>query len=152
MRGPGIPKKQKRTALCYNIDIYPSLCELAGVAPPRSVEGRSLKAVIDSPSEPHRSHLHLAYRHLMRGVSSGRHKLIEHRVNGKRTPQLFDLWQDPWEMRNLADSKEHAGIVSELRAEMEKWRSELGDTRPEHGGAFWGKETAGVASGSRRLC
>jgi arylsulfatase A-like enzyme len=137
IRGPGIPKKQKRTQLCYSIDVYPTLCEMTGVATPRSVEGRSLKPVLATPSTRHRSELHLAYRHLMRGVSGERYKLIEYRVDGKRTTQLFDLWQDPGEMRNLAESGEHAQHVTALRTAMEKWRTELGDTRPEHGGAFW---------------
>ena len=38
---PGMPKQQKTEALVELIDIYPSLCELCGLAPPGYLEGTS---------------------------------------------------------------------------------------------------------------
>ena len=34
------------------IDIYPTLCELAGVAPPQELDGRSLVPVLENPKDP----------------------------------------------------------------------------------------------------
>ena len=56
---------------------------------------------------------------------------------GARRTQLFDLAEDPWETRNLAEEPAAAEHVARLRREMVRWRDELGDTRPGLGGAFW---------------
>ncbi len=138
MAGPGLPVKQKRSAFCYVLDIFPTLCDLTGVAKPASVQGQSFKPVIDKPSVKVREHVHTAYRHLQRGVSDDRYKLIEYNVEGKRRTQLFDLWQDPWEKSDLSAQPGHAGRVTSMRDLLGKWRTELGDTRPEFGGKFWG--------------
>ena len=42
MSGPGIPQNRRSDALCYLLDIYPTLCDLVGVPIPGTVEGQSL--------------------------------------------------------------------------------------------------------------
>jgi arylsulfatase A-like enzyme len=137
MAGPGLPAKQKRSAFCYVLDLYPTLCDLAGVPKPASVEGLSIKPAIDKPSAKVREQVYTAYRHLQRAVTDDRYKLIEYNVDGKRRTQLFDLWQDPWEKSDLSQSAGHGERLGAMRKQLERWRTELGDTRPEFGGKFW---------------
>ncbi len=40
--GPGVPKGRRSDAMCYLLDIFPTLGELAGVSAPNGNEGRSL--------------------------------------------------------------------------------------------------------------
>lgn len=46
LTGPGVPKGEKRDALCYLLDVYPTLGELAGVPKPEGSEGLSLVPVL----------------------------------------------------------------------------------------------------------
>lgn len=41
LSGPGIPQAEKRDALVYLLDIFPSLCKLSDIEIPASVEGQS---------------------------------------------------------------------------------------------------------------
>lgn len=137
MAGPHIPAGEQRDALCYLNDLFPTLCDLLGLTTPPSVESVSLKPTIDDARAPHRDHLHLAYRGVQRGVTDGRHKLIEYHVDGKRTTQLFDLASDPHELRNLADAADSAATLDRLRRMLQAWRTEYDDDQPDQGAAFW---------------
>jgi len=135
--GPGVPQGERRDALCYLIDIYPTLCELIRVEVPDSVEGKSLVPPLRDEDEKIREHLHFAYRHVQRSARDRRHKLIEYGVDGQRMTQLFDLEEDPFELENLADDSGYAEKVEELRQVLRRWQEELGDTR-DQGREFWG--------------
>jgi len=146
MAGPGVPAGQQRDALCYTIDIYPTVCELLGLEVPGTVEGRSLVPQLNDPSAKGRDVLHLAYMHLMRGVTDGAHKLIEYVVDGHRRTQFFDLANDPWETRDVAADGAYAQVLERLRAEVARWRDEMGDDREGQGAVFWAGYGQGVSS------
>ena len=42
--------------------------------------------------------------------------------------QLFDIKNDPWEMKNLADDPKYAGTIKKLKAKLKKLQEEVGDT------------------------
>jgi arylsulfatase len=55
LRWPGVlPSGAVRDALCEQVDLYPTLAELAGVAVPKGVQGWSFAAVLRGESEVHR--------------------------------------------------------------------------------------------------
>ena len=137
MSGPGIPRGQTRDAFCYLSDIYPTLCDLVGVPIPDTVEGESLVSVMQGGDAPLRETLFCAYKELHRCVRDPRYKLIEYVVGGQRTTQLFDIQDDPMELRNLADDPAFAAHVERLRGELRRWRDELGDADSEFGRVFW---------------
>ncbi len=125
--GPGIPAAERREALCYLTDIFPTLCELTDLPTPDTVEGLSLAPCLNDASAGVRDVLHYAYRDCQRAVSDDRYKLIEYAVEGERHTQLFDLLEDPAEKNNLAQDPEHAETLQRLRAELRRWRTELND-------------------------
>jgi len=128
MCGPGVPKGRRYDAFCYLLDIYPTLCELAGLPIPESAEGYSLIPIIRGEKHKLRDTLFFAYKDFQRAVRDSRYKLIEYFVNGRRTIQLFDLRSDRWEISNLADSPAHAGDLRRLRQELLRWRDKLDDS------------------------
>jgi len=128
MSGPGIPKGQRRDAFCYVLDVFPTLCNLADVPTPGSVEGRSLAPLIRDRKRNIRDTLFFAYKDIQRGVRDERYKLIEYVVKGKRTTQLFDLQADRWEINNLADNPLYAAHLKRLRKELLRWKDKLGDS------------------------
>jgi len=125
--GPGIPQGEIRDQLCYLFDIFPTLCDLTGLASPEHVEFISLKAVIDDPAAAHRDHLYFAFMAWQRAIRTARHKLIEYCVDGARHTQLFDLKADPDETENLAGDPAHHKALEQLRTLLEEARAQLND-------------------------
>lgn len=107
--GPGIPEGHTTDDLVYLLDLFPTLCDLLEIPIPDSVEGRSLAGCLTGeaprPPEP----LYLAYADSIRGVTDGRHKLIEYACGAT---QLFHLNADPLEMNDLSAS---SPLLPELR-------------------------------------
>jgi arylsulfatase A-like enzyme len=112
--GPGIPEGKKREDLCYLSDIFRTVCDIAGIKKPDSVEGESLVPAISNQARKARDVLYFSYRHFQRAVRSRRWKLILYNVQGTKHTQLFDMENDPWEMNNLADDPSQAKRVREM--------------------------------------
>lgn len=110
--GPGIPRGRKSEALVQILDCFATLCDLAGVAKPATVEGLSFAPALRGQAFAGRSHTLHYYRDLQRAVRTRTHKLIRYTVKGQTTQQLFDLRRDPWEMNSLTDAKK----IAELEA------------------------------------
>lgn len=146
MSGPGIQEGTRCDSLCYLLDIMPTLCDVADVAVPSSVEGISLAPCLQDASHQARDSLVFAYRGLHRAARRSRHKLIEYAVDGNRRTQLFDLENDPLEVRNLAEQPEHADTLAGLRQDLQVWRRGLDDTGA-HGRQFWSTYDGTSSSG-----
>ena len=114
MRGPGIPRSQQRDAYVYLMDIYPTLCELCGLAVPPSVEGQSFCSVIEDGTGGRKT-LYFAYTHLIRALKDDRFKLIRYKLEPDKT-QLFDLYKDPDETVNLYADPRYRPIRQTLEA------------------------------------
>jgi len=135
--GPGVPKGARFDAPCYLLDIFPTLCDLAWLPRPASVQGLSLAPFIRGQSEHRfRQTLYLAYRDLQRAVVRDGYKLIEYVVDGSRSSQLFHLADDPFETVNLADHPDQADRMAGLRQELLRQRDLWNDSREREAG-FW---------------
>jgi len=141
--GPGIPKGELRKQLCYIYDIYPTLCERAGLKTPQTVEYKSLNEAVKDETAKHRDHLYFAFMSWQRSVRDEQYKLIEYCVDSERHTQLFDLTNDPQETKNLADAPEQKVNIERLRKLLQAERLRLNDGNTpykltnEQGVAFW---------------
>ena len=122
VRAPGIIRDPGRKAeqMVLNIDVAPSILELAGIAAPESAEGQSFVPILKSESAPGREawlyehFLNFPYREPeMYGVRTESHMYIEYK--GRRKPELFDLTNDPRQLNNLMDTSEGALLAAELK-------------------------------------
>ena len=86
------------------VDVLPTVCEMAGLAVPAEVQGKSLVAAFDRRrpggadlvySETYYPRFHFGWSDL-KCVQDGRHKLILAPV-----PELYDIVGDPGETKNL---------------------------------------------------
>lgn len=113
VRAPDRPAGVRTDALVEFVDIYPTLCELAGLPLPKShrLAGRSFVPLMESPNRPWKE---AAYSEWLRGstVKTDRYIYTEW-PSGNR--MLFDHHKDPYETVNIADRAEHAEIVVQLR-------------------------------------
>jgi arylsulfatase A-like enzyme len=132
VRYPPVARAGSRPgALVLNIDLAPTALELAGVAIPAEVDGRSLVPLLTGRAKTWRRSFLIEYytdtvfaRVLRMGydaVRTERWKYICYReLEGM--DELYDLHSDPYEMRNLAGSMGSAARLGELRAELDRLR------------------------------
>jgi len=125
--GPGLPRGAKCDSFCYLLDLFPTICDMTGSPVPGTVEGKSLAPLLKNPQAKVRDSVFFAYRHVQRGVRTDRWKLIRYCVKGVQTTQLFDLRNDPLEMKNLADEPARAGEVREMTALLKRSMKDTGD-------------------------
>jgi len=100
--------------LVSNIDIAPTLTELAGATPASPVDGTSLVPFLEETTPDTRDGILLEWRGVEKlpsywGVRTTTHKWVEY-DNGEQ--ELYDLIEDPYELENLA------GTAPALEAEL----------------------------------
>ncbi len=118
VKGPGIEAGSRARGNIYLLDVLPTLCELAGIAAPETVEGKSFKPVLDGKQETVRETLYGVYcggtKPGMRCVKQGDWKLIKYDVmdGTVRRTQLFNLAANPHEY--LAEHQRAAPLETNL--------------------------------------
>lgn len=93
IRWPGGKSGQDRKELVSTLDLFPTFCEIAGVKPPASLPGRSLRPLVAGESTKWRRYLftefHLHSNHNpwpQRTVRDDRYKLIFNPLAGEVNP------------------------------------------------------------------
>ncbi|WP_111708265.1 sulfatase-like hydrolase/transferase [Lutibacter citreus] len=134
-------KGRRINALSYIHDIFPTICDLAHVEKPSTIDGKSLVPVINNEVKQVRDYTYHAYKQFQRAYRKGDYKLIEYvRADGKhfktgefvagsRVTQLFNFVKDPWETTDLSFFPEYKEKVAEMRKEMKAKAIELGDDK-----------------------
>ena len=123
-----------------NLDVLPTICDYAGIDPPASLPGRSLRALAaGGPGPDWRDHLvvetdlaptyGVSEGNLARMVRSRDYKYCAY-VRGEIREQLMDLRRDPGEMRNFALDPDYLDIVREHRRLLADWVERTGDIFP----------------------
>jgi arylsulfatase A-like enzyme len=125
MAGPGIPADSRSDALIYLRDLYPTICELAGVPIPASVQASSVVPLLSKERDAIHTHVFGHFRDFQRMVRNQRWKLIHYPHLGRY--QLFELEADPNELKDLSGDPEYASIREDLRQRLEAWQREVGD-------------------------
>ena len=131
---PGVTKPGTRTqALAESVDLYPTLCELAGLPQPKTpqpLDGKSLVPVLGDPSHASKEAIFHAYPRnrqqegaiLGRAVRTERYRLVEWKKPGAANEtaefELYDYQTDPLETKNLASDQPE--VVAKLRAILAK--------------------------------
>lgn len=136
--GPQIAQGRSLEELTCQLDIFPSICELAGADIPATAEGTSLvpwlaqNTAAQMSSVPVRKSTFAVYRDLHRAVKKDNWKLIHYYRSNKNTfeihkTQLFNITEDPWEMHDLSCDHNPAAILQDLDAELASWQQQVGD-------------------------
>ncbi len=133
VKGPGIKAGKRLEGNIYLSDVLPTLCDLAGIEIPVTVEGTSFKPVLKGEKSSVREVMYGVYcggtKPGMRCVKKGDWKLIKYDLmDGTiRKTQLFNLAKNPneyllehyksgkWET-NLAGNPEYSDKLAEMEA------------------------------------
>lgn len=125
--GPGVVHGRSE-AFVYLMDLYPTLCEAAGAPVPDGCEGRSLWPILRGGDITIRETIYTAYKDCQRAVRDDRWKLIVYpKIN---YTQLFDLFEDPHELNNLAEDPAFAGHVEVMKHKLIEAQRLYGDDCP----------------------
>jgi arylsulfatase A-like enzyme len=123
--GPGVPQGQQREALVYLRDLYPTICDMAGAKIPATVEAKSLLPVIEGKQKEVYKQLFCYFSDSQRMIRDHEWKLIHYPKIGRY--QLFDLVNDPHEMKDLAASPQHQPRVQAMREQLLAWQKSVRD-------------------------
>jgi iduronate 2-sulfatase len=106
----------KTAALVEFVDIYPTLCDAAGLPIPAGLAGQSFLAQVHDPAAPGKTAAFSQYPRRQAMGYSVRTDRWRYTEWGTVFKELYDQQHDPDETTNLADKPEHAGTVAELSA------------------------------------
>ena len=133
IRWPGVVNPGIRSkAMIQNIDYAPTFLEIAGVKVPGDMQGRSLLPVLKNDGiapDDWRKAIYYAYygeatHHVAAhdGVRTDRYKLFY--LPDTKEWQMFDLQQDPQELKDVHADPERAAVFSEMKGIYQNLRTQ----------------------------
>lgn len=121
---PGKPTGRTRS-LAALLDIYPTLCDLAGLEKPTHLDGKSLVPILDNPEATVQDSIRHEYvryggRYTGKAIRSDRYRFVQWKSKKGEIQfeELYDLQGDPLETKNIVDALE--GEAARLRAMLSK--------------------------------
>jgi arylsulfatase A-like enzyme len=135
--GGAPPGQVDHTHLISNgLDLVPTICDYAGIAPPTGLLGRSVRPLVEggaAPAWPDQVVAETAWdktvlpRSAGRMLRTARHKYVAYSW-GQHREQLFDLTEDPGELVNLAVDAHYRSLLREHRERLAHWCEQTDDT------------------------
>jgi len=116
--GPNIPAGEKLAAQCYLRDLFPTVCDLAGITTPE-VDGRSLVPVIRGTQKEIHPFVVGYFQDSQRMIREGDWKLIWYPKVDRW--QLFDIVSDPHELNDQIAAPEQRDRIADLRQKLGNW-------------------------------
>jgi len=122
------PKRVPKGATCnemvLDIDIAPTLLDLAGLQVPSTMQGKSVLPLLHGGEQGRKEWFYEYFEWpnpekvaLHHGIRTETHKLIAY-TQGEKEHELYDLKNDPKETQNLWGRPEHAAVQQDLLARM----------------------------------
>ena len=114
---------QKTNALVELVDVYPTLCELAGLPLPDHLQGTSMTPLLDNPKQSWKK---AAFSQFPRGKTMGYSMKTKHyrytqwvdQKSGKTLArELYDHRSDPEENTNIANIAKNESLIKKLAAQ-----------------------------------
>lgn len=147
---PGLfPAGRKDTAMIANLDFSATILDIAGVAKPRQIQGRSFLAEAAGRVPPDGGRKELVYEYYWEfnypqipttfALRTERFKYIQY-YGVRDRDELFDIAADPYELKNLIDNEEYLDVKVAMRKRLYEG---LADTRGRHSIEFGAKDNAG---------
>ena len=128
-----------------NIDLAPTLLDLAGVPTPKEMQGRSWRPLLEGkkPGDWRTGWFYEYFAENQRNskvvditaVRTLNSKLVKYSVkNGPREDwsELFDIENDPYELNNIYNDPAHASLRDKMEKEYGKLKTEVGYVIPDY--------------------
>ena len=123
---PGKTKGISTKVITEYIDIYPSLCDLAGIEKPSHLEGESFVSVIET-GKREKNYAISKFKDAVTLIKDDLFYTEWTDSNGKAYARmLFDHSIDPLELNNLAEKELYKSIITKLAGELrQKWGADF---------------------------
>ncbi len=138
MRYPPLVKRQTMCEeMVLNIDLAPTILELASVPAPRTMQGQSWLNVLKG--RPGRKSFLYEYfqegdrkykRPTVIAVRTKQWKYVTYPLDDSQTSELYDLKNDPEELNNLFGNPEYAAITEQMKKELTQLKRKTGFRYP----------------------
>ena len=149
VRWPGVTKPGSTTRdIVSNLDFAETFLDAAGLPIPTEMQGRSIRPVLASqtPADWRKAFYYQYYEyptpHHVRphyGVITDRYKLVQFYGTGEDYTELFDLKEDPRELKSVFGQPAYAATEKELQSELARLRKELQVPEQDSPETFGGK-------------
>jgi len=125
-----IPAGTVRKEMALDLDIAPTLLDIAGVATPQHMQGKSLLPVVQKADPEFRKEWYYEYYEWPnewgcrpnRGIRTDKYKYMQYVMDPPQF-EMYDLEKDPGELDNLYGKPEHAALQKDLAERLEKLRN-----------------------------
>lgn len=126
LRTPGKLKNVKTNALIEYVDIYPSICELAGLSKPIQLQGKSFAPLTENPNQPWKEEVYCRW---IKGetIVTQTHtytRWFDKKETNPYSQMMYDLTNDPEETINISEKPENKALVRQLSDKLNKHISE----------------------------
>lgn len=139
--------------LVSGVDLFPTVCDIAGVEIPENVDGVSLMPLLRRRGDLKRDYIIAEFMHTGRVVRTHRYKYVKmYRFSGEPDAPfvrksdggheafrpgcgdayeddpvrlLFDMQDDPWECKNLAEDPRSEKIMARMETMLRKWEEKI---------------------------
>ena len=118
---PGFKSGQRVNSLVEFVDIYPTLCALAGVELPSHLQGKSLLPLLEDPKAEFKEAIFGRYH----GGESVRINDFQYTEWVSGAKMLYDHKADPDENLNIVSNPEHAELVQKMQRLLQEHRQSL---------------------------
>lgn len=136
--GPGIPKSmrgKKINDLALNIDIAPTILDMAGIPIPPEMDGKSLYQKLKGNKAPLRSDFFMEHVGVIevkdtpipdsRGIRTNEWKYICYLNTNPQVEEIYNIKKDPFEIHNLINDKSYVKISDQLRERYDYYLKKL---------------------------
>ena len=145
VKAPSVKKKGKTDGLVELVDVYSTLCDLAGIETPKYLQGTSVRPLMERPDRDWKSAVFSQFQRRPRESLDGKsymgysmitrnHHYIEwyrwdmasKTAQGLEAVELYDLQSDPLENTNVAGLDDHQQLIKNLSAQLKRgWRAAI---------------------------
>ena len=137
IRGPGFDGGGSLRQMVSLIDLPPTLLNAAGIEVPKTFQGRSILPLVSERSTdwPDDVYVEISESQCGRSIRTGRWKYSVHAPDVKASAAhaekyteqfLYDLYADPYELKNLIGIKSHEPVAIKMRQRLLKRMADIG--------------------------
>jgi arylsulfatase A-like enzyme len=109
---PGKTSGKKTQALVESVDIFPTLCELAGLKTPRSVMGKSFTKLLENPNQNFREAVYSRFKAADAIVT----KDFNYSKYDNGEEMLYNREIDPEENKNVVNDPQYSGTLQKMKS------------------------------------
>ena len=121
---PKMKKGYKSDAMIEYVDLYPTICEIAGITPPNYIHGESFVSVLKNPEKEHKTEIYSRYQTLevVQDKKFSYHEVLQHNTGKILYNMLFDMENDKKQYFNISNNSEYIEIVNSYSKKLKLMR------------------------------